>query len=510
MAATSPATDNATATALLTRRAFLASSGASVLASGALPTSFHVAEAAARPNILLFFPDQQRFDWTGLNSHLPLRTPHFNRLAERGVRFERAYCPSPLCAPSRACMATGMEYGHAGVRDNRENLPDGAVTVYQQLRDSGYRVGSVGKLDLRKAGHDWGVDGMHRIGDRVYFHDWGFTDGLDSEGKGDSFNGIIREGDPPKPVGRSPYTKMLDDRPDNALETYMAWREARTNSALAIPSYSYTTPIALADDAYNDNWVGRNGLELVRSFPTDRPWFLQVNFPGPHDPMDITPRMAAWYADAEFPQPYANDQLPHDVHVAIRRNYSAMIENIDRWLGQYVDMLAERGDLENTIMVYSSDHGEMLGDHNRWAKRFPYEPSSVVPLVIAGPGVRRGADESAPAATLDLTATFLDYGGIPIPDAMDSRSLRPVLEAGGTTRTHVTSGLGSWRMVSDGRYKLVVGFDPDAPEPRDVFQPLKDAAVRLFDLAADPNESSDIASAHPEIVEQLRQHLPQA
>jgi arylsulfatase len=494
----------------VSRRAFLEAGGAFVLAAGAVPPAFHIGAAPKAPNILLFFPDQQRYDWTGLNRELPLRTPHFNRLAERGVAFERAYCPSPVCAPSRACLALGMAYGRAGVRDNSENLADGAVTMYQRLRERGYRVGSVGKLDLRKAGHDWGVDGMHRIGDRVYFREWGFTDGLDSEGKGDSFNGIRIEGDPPRPVGRSPYTRMLEERSDNALETYIAWRDARSQSALPHSGFSYTTPIALADEAYNDNWVGQNGLDIVRDFPTGQPWFLQVNFPGPHNPMDVTPAMAAWYAEADFPQPHANDQLAPEVHIAIRRNYAAMIDNIDRWLGRYVDLITAREELDTTLIVYSSDHGEMLGDHNRWAKRVPYEPSAAVPLAIAGPGVRAGIGEHGPAATLDLTATFLDYAGISVPDAMDSRSLRPLLEGGHPTREHVTSGLGWWRMVTDGRYKLVAGFEPETPEPREVLAPPADAILRLADLAADPSESRDVAAANPEIVARLRPHLPTA
>ena len=492
-------------TAACTRRGFLLAAGASAVATALAPV-FYIASAAPRPNILLFFPDQQRFDWTGLNSGLSLRTSNFYRLAERGVHFDRAYCPSPVCAPSRACLAMGMAYGRTGVRDNSDNLPDGSVTMYQRLRDVGYRVGSVGKLDLRKAGHDWGSDGMHRIGDRVYFREWGFTDGLDSEGKGDSFNGIRYEGDPPKPVGRSPYTKMLYERSDHALEAYIAWRDAREKSGLAQRGHSYTTPIQLADEAYNDNWVGQNGFNLVRDFPRDRPWFLQVNFPGPHNPMDITPSMAAWYGDAEFPQPFGNDQLPAETHVAIRRNYAAMIDNIDRWLGRYVDLIAERGELDNTLIVYSSDHGEMLGDHNRWAKRVPYEASSAVPLAIAGPGVMKGGKVAGPTATLDLTATFLDAAGVPIPEGMDSTPLRPALEGGDAVHTYVTSGLAGWRMVTDGRYKLIRGFDLAKPQVR--VSDAKSDAILLFDLENDPNEASDLAETQPGIVERLKQRLP--
>lgn len=465
----------------------------------------HIAAAAAPPNMLLFFPDQQRFDWTGLNPRLPLRTPHFNRLAERGIRVERAYCPSPVCAPSRACLAMGKAYGRTGVLDNSQDLPDDSVTIYRRLRDAGYRVGSVGKLDLHKASHDWGPDGMHRIGDRVYFREWGFTDGLDSEGKGDSFNGIEHAGDPSKRSCHSPYTRMLEQRKDDALDTYIAWRTARQMSGLPHNSHSYTVPIHLADEAYNDNWVGQNGLNLVRDFPAGQPWFVQVNFPGPHNPMDITPPMAEWYAEAGFPQPFANDQLPADVHVALRRNYAAMIENIDRWLGRYIEAIEQRGELDNTLVVYSSDHGEMLGDHNRWAKRVPYEASSAVPLAIAGPGIAPGRTLSGPVATLDLSATFLDYAGAPVPGDMDSISLRATLEGDAPSRTHVTSGLAGWRMVTDGRYKLIRGFDP-AVERVSVGDTSE--MILLFDLVEDPNESHNLSASRPDVVTHLQPHVP--
>jgi arylsulfatase A-like enzyme len=136
-----------------------------------------------RPNILLVFPDQLRPDWNSLNPHVDVRTPHLASLAAAGMRFERAYCPSPLCAPSRACLAQGKRYGRTGVASNGNDNPDGISTFYQGLRDAGYRVGSIGKADLRKASYDWGSDGLHRVGERVYFRDWGFTDGFDSEGK---------------------------------------------------------------------------------------------------------------------------------------------------------------------------------------------------------------------------------------------------------------------------------------------------------------------------------------
>ena len=256
----------------------------------------------------------------------------------------------------------------------------------------------------------------------------------------------------------------------------------------------------------------------MEEFPEGKPWFLQVNFNVPHQPLDITEEMKTWYEGVEFPQPNDEDPrtepyAPHGMpyykqlkkgwhepghpgkpHTGqqnneIRQNYSAMVENIDKWLGKYIEVLKERGELENTIIVYSSDHGDMLGDHGYWEKHRPYHACAGVPLVMSGPGIKKGIVHDGPATLLDLTATFLDYGQVEIPDDMDSQSMRELL--GGKSNTHrdvVFSALEDWRMVFDGRYKLALGYGPD---------PL------LFDLQNDPGENRNIAVEHPAKLSEL-------
>ena len=420
-------------------------------------------------------------------------------------------CPSPLCAPSRACLALGREYDHTGVPSNKDNLADGIATVYTRLRDAGYRVGGVGKFDLRKGASDWGLDGRHHVNGHNYFEEWGFTDGLDSEGKQATLIRVANRENPDKARGEAPYTKMLTERNDGSLKRYLEWFKATKDYEIA---WAHTDPMDIPDEAYNDNWVGKNGLELVKNYPTNQPWFLQVNFPGPHPPEDITVSMAEWYKDTAFPGPHANSQLPAEKHTAIRRNYSAMIENIDRWLGRYREVIEKRGELENTIIVWSSDHGEMLGNHNRWGKSVPYHQSLSVPLVVSGPGVQKGRALDGPATTLDLTATFLDFAGAPALPEQDSRTLRPVLE-GKTTkgRDYVTSGLGRWRTVYDGRYKLIRGFDVTVIPKGEAYEGDsgdKDAPppVALFDLKSDPLEDRNIAATSGNVVERLAKLLP--
>lgn len=191
-------------------------------------------------------------------------------------------------------------------------------------------------------------------------------------------------------------------------------------------------------------------------------------------------------------------------NVLIRENYTAMVENIDRWVGIYLDRLRERGELENTLVVFCSDHGEMLGDHNLWGKSVPFQPAVSVPLIVSGPGVKKAGSSDVLVSTMDLTATFLDYAGVPRPEDMDSLSLRPVLE--GKTTTHrqaVSSGLGRWRMVFDGRYKLIRGFDPKQPGSwRRQWDQLRfvkpaDEPLALFDLEADPLENHNLVINEP-------------
>ncbi|MBI3971963.1 MAG: sulfatase-like hydrolase/transferase, partial [Chloroflexi bacterium] len=133
-----------------------------------------------RPNILFFLPDQHRFDFLGTNPALPLRTPNLDRAAAQGVRFTQAFCPSPLCAPSRACLASGRDYERCGVPNNQFDYPLSQPTYYQALRDAGYRVAGVGKFDLHKATLDWGLSGD------ACLPEWGFTEGIDNEGKMDA------------------------------------------------------------------------------------------------------------------------------------------------------------------------------------------------------------------------------------------------------------------------------------------------------------------------------------
>lgn len=416
---------------------------------------------AERPNILFLLPDQHRPDFLGVNPALPLRTPHLDGLATRGVRFTNAITPSPLCAPARACLASGRRYDHCGVPGNEHDYPLSQPTSYAALRDAGYAVGGVGKFDLHKATLDWGKDGSRLLAE------WGFTVGIDNEGKIDA----VRSG---ADVPRGPYMAYLHEH--GLAAAHVADFRHRH-------PFRDTHPTPLPEEAYCDNWIAANALRLLREFPADRPWHMVVNFTGPHAPMDVTAAMQSRWSEVMFPEPHANDQQDASAHQQTRRNYAAMIENIDRHIGHLLAAVDERGEHDRTLVIFSSDHGEMLGDHGLWGKKSWRQASVGIPLLIAGPGIRPDVVSDTPVELQDVTATLLDAAGATALPEMEARSLCPLL-AGETDRHRglAVSGLEDWRLAFDGRYKLVLE---------------RGAAPRLFDLQRDPWEDTDIAGREP-------------
>jgi len=421
-----------------------------------------------------------------MNPEMPDITPNLAALAKQGVYFSSAFSPAPVCAPSRACLASGRAYEGCGVASNGQTYPLTKTTFYTLLRNAGYAVLGCGKFDLDKPGKNWGYDGKHqRPGKPSLLEAWGFTDGIDNAGKMDGVNAYKSRKAP------EPYFAMLESR--NLVDAHI--RNFKTLD------HDYPGPSLMPNDAYCDNWIANNGLNLIRSVPRGKPWFIQINFNGPHPPMDVTKSMYEKLKDTPFPPARAGkgDDKPGK-----RRNYGAMIDNIDRWLGVFQNELKRRGELENTLIVYCSDHGEMLGDRGMGGKSKPYHPSACVPLVMAGPGIRKDVVCDTPTETLDVTATFLDFAGLSIPKKMDSRSLRPYLTGNGPLpRSCATSSLGDWSLVFDGRYKLIANRPKEKDSPGD-----DSIKLTLYDLKTDLAEMRDIADRHPDIVSRLKPLLP--
>lgn len=435
-------------------------------------------------NILLVFPDQWRPDWNASNSSLPLKLPNLKQLTAEGTRFTRAVTSSPLCAPSRACFALGLDYDACPVKSNAMNLPLDRETFYAKLRAAGYHVMACGKMDLAKHACDWGIDGSHPLpGGKTKIDAWGFTAAVDNSGKIDGYAEALKG-------NLCPYTFFLKDH--SLLQEHLDDFAKRKNRN----AYRHTAPTPLPEHAYVDNFEGEQGFSLLQRVPAGEPWFLQVNFSSPHDPVDVTRPMWEPWQQTDFPGPVKGDPtFSAAEHTAVRRDYAAMLENIDRWLGIFRKEIERRGETNRTLVVFSSDHGEMLGDHDHWGKNIPYQASMGIPMIAAGPGVKAGAENHSPVTLLDLAATILDTTGAGNgPQFQSGLSLLPILKGdAASVRDVAVSGLGHWRAAFDGQWKLIRGFGGKED--------------LLFNLNQDPDELVNVLANHPDIVARLSPFL---
>ncbi len=434
----------------------------------------------AKPNILFLFPDQHRKDWfpypASLHKEWGMETPDLNLpniewLMQQGVTGCNAITPSPLCAPARACLAAGTRYQRCETMGNNEDYPLEKPTMYQAMRDAGYDVLGVGKFDLRKFTCDWfNAENQAKLG---------FTHAIDSEGKMDAVNHYVRYGGP-----RGPYMKYLHDLGEN--EAGVPYDELHVKDVYKRGKATHQTP--MPDQFYCDNWIGQNAIDLISAVPEDKSWFMQVNFNGPHAPFDVTERMYDLVKGKHFA--IGHNCLFEENAEQIRQCYAAMIENIDRNIGRILSLLKARGELENTLIVYASDHGDMLGDHGRYSKSVPFRGSIDIPFVAVLPErTRKGELEPAIIELQDLTATFVEMAGGKMDSAVDSISLLPLLR--GETKTHRAVGYSALSTVGELGFKTVVTEDYK-------YIVYDDDSKVLFDRKNDVWEDHNIVDASPE------------
>ena len=440
-----------------------------------------------RPNVLFVMADQHRFDYLGCAGAEFLHTPNLDRLAAQGTRFTQCITDCPVCAPARIGLATGLRPSRLGSLDNASYLPLSTPTHYQHFRDRGYRVGCVGKLDLAKPAHYNG-----RYGDRPCVYAWGFTHPEECEGK-------MHAGSSPSPIG--PYTHYLQEH--HLLQRFYEDYQARKERGWIVGA---SHDSVLPTNAFEDAYIGRRAAEWIARVPDDFPWYYFVSFVGPHDPFDPPAAYAERYRHAGVPSPIEDDLTgkpawikarqvkasAEDVALA-RRQYCAAIELIDDYVGQILDALQARGQLENTYVVYSSDHGEMLGDHGLFTKSVAYEASLRVPLIVAGPGIPAGQASDALVQLMDIHPTLCELAGLPVPHDIDAQSVVPLLAGERTDhRCHTVSVIRNWRCLRTAQHKLIRN---------------ENDVTELYDLERDPCELDNIASAEPSLVRALSQRL---
>jgi len=440
-----------------------------------------------RPNFLFIMWDQLRFDYVGYRGADFVRTPNIDRLASQGMQFTRCYTNSPLCVPSRIALASGLHPGRLGALDNNAYLPPNVPTFYQRFRDSGYRVGCIGKLDLAKPDPYNG-----RYGDRPCAYQWGFTHPEECEGK-------MHAGMFPSPQG--PYGFHLQE-----LGLYQAFHEdykQRAARSFALDCRDSVLPT----DAFADVYIGKKAVQWLERVPDDFPWFYFVSFVGPHNPFDPPTEYAKKYRNAEMPEPVrpSPEGKPGWIHrrmitddpeeiAKTRRQYCASIEVIDDQVGLIMESLEKRGMLENTCLIFTSDHGEMIGDHGIYTKSVAYEPSIHVPLIVAGPGIGAGQVSDAFVELIDLNATVCELANLPpVGGFTDALSILPILRGERAAhRNDIVTCENNFRCIRNDRYKYIQNIN-DIDE--------------LYDMQTDPGERENIAGRHPKIVKELSERL---
>jgi arylsulfatase A-like enzyme len=398
---------------------------------------------SSTPNFLFLMPDEWRWDWAGFDTP-SLRTPTLTSLAKEGVRFTHAYVPSPVCDPSRACMASGKEYDETGVPNNNYDFPTGdESTWYALLKTGGYHTMTAGKDDLTKA-TGINLDGAYNA-EALGFSDWIRTTDKDREVHSSTAS--------------SPYSAALANTTvvgSNGSNISALLAEYRCVGESDCCEYAGSRPggyddcyvpdaIGARDDLYIDNWVAASAIELLERMPSGTPWLLHVSFPGPHPPFIITEAMNKSIASRTFPAAVDNTGLDATSMSDIRKQYAAEVENLDSLFAKIIAKVKALGDLDNTVIVVASDHGDELGDHDAFGKEKPWEGSMHVPLIIKGPNIASGKVVDDPVATLDIAGTFFDYAGVTAATNMTTQSLRPLLSSSGVAtssyRSHVSSGL---------------------------------------------------------------------
>jgi len=443
---------------------------------------------ADRPNFLFIFDDQHRHDYLGAAGASFLRTPNLDRIAEQGVRFTQAATNCPLCAPSRMALATGLQPVRAGVLANDfGRVPHGVPTFYQRMRDHGYWTASAGKLHLGRTG----APGPK--GDPPGAYALGFTHPCECEGK-------MAAGYQTKPNPTGPYTHYLHEK--GLLEAFIRDYQRRIEAGWAWANWDSVLP---AED-FEDAFIGRKATEWIRDVPETHPWMMFVNFVGPHSPFDPPTEYADHYRNTPMPEvvPTVMDGKPEWVRqrdhglspeavVEAQRQYCGAIEAIDDQVGEMLAALEERGMMDNTYIIFSSDHGEMLGDFGLYAKFVAYEGALRVPLMVAGPGIKGGCVADALVELIDVNPTICELAGLVSQEHIDAQSFVSVLEGRASEhRSETASVIENFRCIRTREYKLIHNYND---------------AFELYDLVNDPQELYNVVDEMPEVFEELHGRL---
>ncbi len=476
-----------------------------------------------RPNILLITSDQQRWDTFGLESRR-CKTPHLDRLARNGTRFSSCITPNVVCQPSRASMLTGLLPLSHGVADNGINLEPavGKQGFSGQLAGNGYDTAFIGKAHFASKGcfePSGTPECKHSSAD--YGEDWnGPYMGFDHvelmvHGHFDRIKEPLRP-----PLGqhfeRWFFSRGTDD------EAWQLWSEELQPPTDTPQTWHSALPVQW----HSSTWMTDRAIDWIARRKGDEPFCAWVSLPDPHHPFDCPEpwsrlhhpdevdlpahrtrdldRRPWWHkatleGEPAMPDPEAvawrkhGSRVPPLSDAQLRRmtaNYFGMISLVDHSVGRILDALDAQGVADNTIVVFTTDHGDLLGDHGLYLKGpTMYEALLRIGLIVAGPGVPADRVVQDPVSTVDLAATFLDYGNTECPAHWQSESLRPLIEARAGASRDVAYN--EWRL-HEARCGVPLELRTIRTKIHKCTFELDSGAGELYDLANDPMEMNNL------------------
>ncbi|KIL41335.1 arylsulfatase [Gordoniibacillus kamchatkensis] len=440
-----------------------------------------------RPNLLLITVDQMRGDCLSGLGHPVVETPNLDQLARNGATFRNAYSATPSCIPARAALLTGMSQTSHGRVGYKEGVPwNYPHTIAGELAAAGYHTQCVGKMHVYPARN---LCGFHN----VVLHD-----------------GYLHHN---RFKHRNTVTEWFDQ-----VDDYLPWLRQQagahadlTDLGLDCNASTMARPWHLEERLHPTNWTVTQSIDFLRRRDPRKPFFLYTSFVRPHPPFDPPEAYLDLYDNLELPEPpvgdwaAAGDPERHGLNPVTakgivpaarlrraRAAYYALITHVDHQLGRLFQAMEEYGVLHNTLIVFTSDHGELLGDHRLFRKTLPYEGSANVPLIVADPGGKLGLARRSTryevAELRDVMPTLLDAAGAAIPESVDGSSLLPLARgeapAGWRDALHGEHEAGerSVHYMTDGRDKYI-WYSQTGEE-------------QLFDLVQDRQETVNLAP-HP-------------
>ena len=449
-----------------------------------------------KKNVILIMTDQLRGDCLGCMGHPDVKTPYIDTLAARGTVFDRAYSACPSCIPARAALHTGLGQEH----HRRVGYEDGVSWDYEhtlagEFSKNGYYTQCIGKMHVHPLRNYLGFHNVELHDGYLHYYRYSNVPWYEAQKNADDYMHWLKS------------EKGIDaDIIDTGVEC---------NSWVARP-WTYE------EHTHPTNWVTSRAIDFLRRRDRSKPFFLMLSYLRPHPPLDAPayyfslydhkelrmPSVGSWEDDAALNangrvfDSYTGPKDPELIRQAMV-GYYACITHLDHQIGRFIQALVEDQSYEDSVIMFTSDHGEELCDHHLFRKSMPYEGSCHIPMILSGKDIPGGQVCHSLVELQDVMPTLLDAAGAPVPESVDGQSMLPLVrEPGGKIREwlHGEHSLGDrsnqWIVTSKDKY---VWFSVTGKE-------------QYFDLEKDPHEKQDLINDEScqQRIDELRRHLIEA